>query len=111
MKPRPSSAPNKIIDGKIIKQDNLYNSLSLSTSNKITKLSRINKLYYRITTTADSATINYIKKNSLNISAFASNFKYQTRNICNKIKSDEDNSIKSENKDIYCYIKEIKNKK
>jgi hypothetical protein len=111
MKPRPLSAPDKIIDNKIIKQGNLYNSLSLSTSNKITKLNRINKLYYRIYITKDNATVNYITKNSLNINAFASNFKYQTRNICNNIKSNKDNSIKSENKDIYCYIKEIKDKK
>jgi hypothetical protein len=111
IKPRPLSAPDKIIDKGINKERNPYNSLSLSTSNKIAKLSRINKLYYRITITKDSATVNYITKNSLNISAFASNFKYQTRNICNKIKNNPDSSIKSENKDIYCYKKAAKKDK
>jgi len=111
IKPRPSSAPDKIIDNGINKQIIPYNSLSLSTSNKIAKINRINKLHYRITITKDSATVNYITKNSLNINAFASNFKYQTRNICNKIKSNPDSSIKSENKDIYCYKKAAKKDK
>jgi hypothetical protein len=111
IKPRPSSAPDKIVDNGINKQRNPYNSLSLSTSNKIAKLSRINKLHYRITITKDSATINYITKNSLNINAFSSNLKYQTRNICNKIKSNPDITIKNENKDIYCYKKAVKKDK
>jgi hypothetical protein len=92
------------------KPKKLYNKLSLPTPKKIIKLSKINKLTYRITIANGIATVNYLSKNT-SISAFANNIKYKDKSICNKIMTNPNGFIKNREGNLFCYNKEVKKDK
>jgi len=119
MKIPSSFSQHKLIDKKLKIS---YNPSLLTTSRKITKssiknnprkitkLSKINKLTYRITIANGIPTVNYLSKN-ISISSFANNHIYKDKSICEKIKTNPNGFIKNIEGNLFCYNKEVKKDK